>query len=379
VFLLLGLVGAVQTAWAVGFGSPADLGSASMPQYYSTTIVVYGTSPGGIYTMTTQSGSSLPPGLALVATNDPTQYILGGAPTAPGNFSFTLVFADNLGNSATRTFTLAVSALYIVASPNAPTRLTTASTQMAYSSQLAAYGGTPPYHWSSSNMPAGLSISDSGLITGTPTTPGSVNFTVTVSDSRPSPSSAQSQVSLLISPVGITSPAAGTPILATFGAPFSLAPTYVGPGPFTYSGSAPPGLSMNPSTGAISGTLNSTGVFDFYIQVQGSSGYPFKLPVEIFVRNGDAVQLSVNYEEIIEDVTSVRLNFSGSEQPAQNHIDSRILGFFDLKLKRRNLAAWAGAGAGRRMGDEPRTHHLLPDYGAPARIRIPEVCGPLSW
>ena len=159
VFLLLGLVGAVQTAWAVGFGSPADLGSASMPQYYSTTIVVYGTSPGGIYTMTTQSGSSLPPGLALVATNDPTQY--------------TLVFADNLGNSATRTFTLAVSALYIVASPNAPTRLTTASTQMAYSSQLAAYGGTPPYHWSSSNMPAGLSISDSGLITGTPTTPGS--------------------------------------------------------------------------------------------------------------------------------------------------------------------------------------------------------------
>ena len=42
-------------------------------------------------------------------------------------------------------------------------------------------GGLAPYHWSATGLPAGLSISDSGLISGTPTTAetSSVSFTVT--------------------------------------------------------------------------------------------------------------------------------------------------------------------------------------------------------
>ncbi|GIF51471.1 subtilisin family serine protease [Asanoa ferruginea] len=49
--------------------------------------------------------------------------------------------------------------------------------------QLQASGGTTPYTWSASGLPAGLSIgSSTGLITGSPTTAGTSNVTVTATD-----------------------------------------------------------------------------------------------------------------------------------------------------------------------------------------------------
>jgi len=48
---------------------------------------------------------------------------------------------------------------------------------------MSATGGTPPYTWSASGLPPGLSISSSsGLISGTPTTAGSYSVTVTARD-----------------------------------------------------------------------------------------------------------------------------------------------------------------------------------------------------
>lgn len=62
-----------------------------------------------------------------------------------------------------------------MASPNAPviqsTILPSGILNTAYSFQLYAAGGTPPYTWSvsSGSLPAGLTVASSGLITGTPT------------------------------------------------------------------------------------------------------------------------------------------------------------------------------------------------------------------
>jgi len=67
----------------------------------------------------------------------------------------------------------------------ATTSLPAASEGVAYSFQLQATGGVPPYTWaiSSGALPAGLSLSSGGLIAGTPTSGGAFNFTVTVTDS----------------------------------------------------------------------------------------------------------------------------------------------------------------------------------------------------
>ncbi|MEU4766790.1 S8 family serine peptidase [Actinosynnema sp. NPDC023794] len=52
----------------------------------------------------------------------------------------------------------------------------------AVSLQLSASGGTAPYTFSATGLPAGLSISSSGLITGTPTATGTSSVTVTATD-----------------------------------------------------------------------------------------------------------------------------------------------------------------------------------------------------
>jgi subtilisin family serine protease len=55
----------------------------------------------------------------------------------------------------------------------------------AYSATLSASGGVPPYSWTrtSGNLPAGLTLSSAGAITGTPTASGTSSFTVQVKDS----------------------------------------------------------------------------------------------------------------------------------------------------------------------------------------------------
>jgi subtilisin family serine protease len=52
----------------------------------------------------------------------------------------------------------------------------------AASLQLSASGGTSPYTWTATGLPAGLSISSSGLISGTPTTTGTSSVTATAKD-----------------------------------------------------------------------------------------------------------------------------------------------------------------------------------------------------
>ena len=76
--------------------------------------------------------------------------------------------------------------------PGAPSILAVSTTSLpngaqsvAYSQSLSAIGGTPPYRWSllSGALPSGLNLSTSGQISGTPTSVGTSNFAVQVTDS----------------------------------------------------------------------------------------------------------------------------------------------------------------------------------------------------
>ena len=78
--------------------------------------------------------------------------------------------------------------LSIVISPP-PLTITTTSlpagvTGLAYSGALTASGGVQPYTWTitAGALPAGLTLSTTGVISGIPTSPGTANFTVTVKD-----------------------------------------------------------------------------------------------------------------------------------------------------------------------------------------------------
>jgi hypothetical protein len=70
---------------------------------------------------------------------------------------------------------------------------------VAYSQTLAAAGGTPPYTWSGT-LPAGLTLSAAGAITGTPTTAGTSNVTIQVTDSANATASAAFTLTVLPAP-----------------------------------------------------------------------------------------------------------------------------------------------------------------------------------
>lgn len=49
---------------------------------------------------------------------------------------------------------------------------------------LTASGGTPPYEWSATGLPAGVNVSTSGVVSGTPTEAGEFDVTATVTDAE---------------------------------------------------------------------------------------------------------------------------------------------------------------------------------------------------
>jgi len=156
--------------------------------------------------------------------------------------------------------------------PVTPLSITTTSlpagqTAVAYSTTLAATGGTAPYSWSvkTGTLPAGLSLSTAGVIAGTPTTAGAANVTLQASDSAMTPQTADSGSLTLAISGGTLKITTTTAALGTVGTAynFQLEATGGVP-PYTWaaaSGSTlPAGLSLS-SAGVVSGTPTAAGTF----------------------------------------------------------------------------------------------------------------------
>src|SRR5271167_1079174 len=78
--------------------------------------------------------------------------------------------------------------------------LPTVQVGVAYNTQLAAAGGTPPYIWSlaSGNLPPGLTLASNGAIAGTATAAGTFNISVMVTDSLGAHQTASYSMSVVI-------------------------------------------------------------------------------------------------------------------------------------------------------------------------------------
>lgn len=154
----------------IGFVTAPTLQEAIRNNAYSTTIEGIG-GVGGAYQWSIATPSTAPPGLTIQPTGTPST-VLEGTPTATGNYTFDIEITDFFGNSATQTFTLEVTGTPLSITSFEPPRL---QEGVAYSYQLTAAGGdtqTTPATWSvvHGTLPAGLTLSGAGLISGTPTT-----------------------------------------------------------------------------------------------------------------------------------------------------------------------------------------------------------------
>ena len=147
-----------------------------------------------------------------------------------------------------------------------------------YSGTVSATGGVSPFTWSvsSGSLPPGLSLgastTSSVTITGTPSTQGTFNFTIKVTDS--SGAFGTQPLSIAINaplPLKVTTTTLPDGVLnAAYPATTLQAAGGVPPFSWTLtSGSLPTGLTLA-TNGGISGTPTATGTFDFTVQVSDS-------------------------------------------------------------------------------------------------------------
>ncbi len=215
-----------------------------------------------------QNGGPFPTSFASTTTAG----LLGLIP-APGVYSSSIRVTDNLGT----TFDRAINATVVPLTNLSSTTLPKATVNSPYSFQFTPYGGSGNYSWSATNLPGGLAFSTTtpGLLTGTPTASGSFSPAVTVKDLSNS-TSIPFTYTLVVNPYAITNNAVLPQ--GAIGSPYSttLTASNVNCGSVCtwtiFSGGLPGGLSLNGSTGVISGTPNGISNGSFTVQATGSAG-----------------------------------------------------------------------------------------------------------
>ena len=140
----------------------------------------------------TWSAGGLPGGLTL----DTASGAVGGTASAAGKFNVSVTVTDSQQATATQTLVLNVAAAPIVIAPSVPSGLAGS----AYSGRLSASCGTEPYTWSASGLPANLTSSGDGTISGTPQAPGTASFTATVRDTTGATATGTVQITIGLPP-----------------------------------------------------------------------------------------------------------------------------------------------------------------------------------
>jgi hypothetical protein len=236
-----------------------------------------GTAP---YTWTVVMGS-LPPGLTL----NPSTGVLSGTPTQKGNYTFTVQVTDANGTVSTQQFTIAVLSNDLTITPAA---LPVASLNVPYSYTLTAIGGTAPYTWSltTGSLVAGFTLNPvTGVLSGTPTQAGTLNFDISVSDQSNDQSS--QSFSLTVGAAMLTISTTQTKQTTMVGAAYSF--TFAatqGDTPYTWSvttGTLPPGLNLDGKTGTLAGTPTTAGTYSFTLQVADTTGGTAQVAITIVV------------------------------------------------------------------------------------------------
>ena len=120
---------------------------------------------------------------------------------------------------------------------------------------MTATGGAPPITWSGTGLPPGVVINSAGVVSGTPTTPGTYTVTISATDSFRLVGSAG--FTWTVNPLpALTSPGDQT---STVGIIVNLLPALTGgTGPFTWAATGlPAGITIDPATGVITGAATT--------------------------------------------------------------------------------------------------------------------------
>ncbi|WP_343299542.1 IPTL-CTERM sorting domain-containing protein [Delftia sp. Cs1-4] len=245
--------------------TPTSLPNGTTGSSYSTTVSASGGMAPYSYTIT---AGTLPIGLSLTVSTG----VISGTPSSSGTTNLTITATDANSATGSRAYTLAIN-------PQAPVAGAVSATVAANSSAnpitLNLSGGAATSVAIASAASHGTATASGTSVTYTPTTgysgPDSFTYTATNTSGTSSPATVSITVSaptLAVAPASLNAGLQGTTYSATVSASGGTAP-------YSYtisSGSLPAGMSLNTSTGTISGTPSSSGTSSFTVTATDANG-----------------------------------------------------------------------------------------------------------
>jgi Putative Ig domain len=294
--------------------------TVNKPLYPNTTII----GAGGDGVAYNWSATGIPAGLALNAASG----VISGKPTAAGVSSVTVTVGDSSGNTvATRVYSLTINAAPIVTTPTLPNSERT----FAYSSTLANSGGTTPFTWAATGIPAGLTLNTTtGVISGTPTgSAGTATVNVTLTDAAGA-ADTETYSLVVLDPVTIST---ASPLPAgekTIAYSTTIAAT-TGKTAYTWTpvSGMPAGLTLNTTTGVISGTPTGSGVSSVVVRVTDALG----------ATDTDTFSLTINPQPTI---TGIVLTNGGPTAGTIEKGDTIAITFSAQMSEATMCSAWTG-------------------------------------
>jgi uncharacterized protein (TIGR03437 family) len=258
--------------------STATLPNATLNQSYGP-VPLTATGGSGNYTWT---ASGLPGGISI----GPTSGALGGAPSASGSFT-AMVTATDTGTHQTGSQSFSLSVGYpplLITSGASPAPVALGGT---VSATYSASGGESPYTWSATGLPANVTLTAAGVLSGSPSQAGTFNANITVTDAQPSSTS----TGIVVSVFGITS---STTLASGVGGQFYSASVSAAGGTAPYSFSAtglPTGLSLS-SAGNFTGTVATAGTYNFTVKASDSGGLSVSANFTVTFAKPQAIAIS---------------------------------------------------------------------------------------
>jgi hypothetical protein len=263
---------------------------------------------GGVQPLTWTALGPLPAGLALSSDG-----IITGTPTAAGSYTVSVKVTDSNGTSATANLSITIQAVPAL-SITATSVSAAVNTPLSYA--LSATGGVAPFTWTAlGSLPAGLTLSSDGVISGTPAAAGGYTVSVKVTDSRGVSATANLSVTIQATPnLAITT----TAINAVANTPMSYAMLVTGGvQPLTWEalGPLPPGLALS-GAGILSGTPTTAGTYAVSVKVTDSKNASATANLSITIQAlGQLAITTTAVNAVVDRPLSYTLTATGGQSP----------------------------------------------------------------